>query len=115
MYDRVTLKTLPNIPAYWTMALTRPRRAGTEGAGPDGREAFNITLLFMLLVRLEEKHTDVLVTVHVPFEARVNEEEAANFFEEGKRNQEVEAGTQILKAVQESFLIKDWDLFVDDA
>lgn len=103
---------LPSAPTYYTIATTKPvKTPPTTTTGDENMVKF--TAMFISLVRLEEKKTDILVTVNVPYEGLAPE---ANLWE---GHVEVwpavlNNGYKIMQTTLESFQIIDCNLFGED-
>ncbi|KAK0936728.1 hypothetical protein LTR29_011681 [Friedmanniomyces endolithicus] len=67
----------------------------------------------LLLVRLAEQKTDVLVSVNVPHVAGEYEEGEMDL-EKGRLGRLLEKGVQIRENVMESLEVRDWRLFVQE-
>ena len=67
-FDSVTMSNLPNVPAYTTVAMTKPLGAGEDAFGKGTEGPIKFTALWMLLLRLEDQNADILITVNVPYE-----------------------------------------------
>ena len=66
----------------------------------------------LILLRLEEKQTDIVITVNVPHEPGSWESGAIDP-EKGKLDPLLDAATAYHSEILASFEIKDWDLFVN--
>ena len=116
----MTVSTLPHAPAYTAVAMTKPK-AGEKGFEKGTGPNVNFVATWMLMVRLREVRTDILLSVNVPYEilgreediAKAGMEELLGPFAEPKA-EKMEAGYEMLEAVIQSLDVVDWDLFVDD-
>ena len=90
--------------------MTKPSGVA-EDEGAEGESGVKFTVVWILLVRLMEKKTDIVITVNVPFEGNgvVVKDPWAE-----QKVEEIERGEQIVRVLQESFQIRDWDLFVKE-
>lgn len=70
------------------------------------------TSILLILLRLEEKQTDIVITINVPHEPESWQREGVDP-ENGKLGPLLEAASAYREKVMASFEIKDWDLFVN--
>ena len=70
------------------------------------------TSLLLTLLRLEEKHTDIIIAINVPHELGEWESGAIDP-EKDKLGPLLEAASAYRQKLWESFEVKDWDLFVN--
>ena len=66
-FERVEVSSLPNVPAYTTTAMTTPVEA-EEDIGKIAGGTVKFVAIWLLLVRLKDQGTDILITVNVPYE-----------------------------------------------
>ncbi|KOS23373.1 putative ran guanine nucleotide release factor [Escovopsis weberi] len=92
-------------PAYTLMATQKPE-------GPDRGMRNDFTAILMTLLRLENRSTDILVTINVPHIKGEYDENEVDL-ELGKQGKLVGAAVEALAMIWETFDIKDWNLFVD--
>jgi len=97
---------MPDIPAY-TLFATQPNRAKTKKNPED------FTGILLLLIRLENVLSDVLVSVNVPHVPGEYDEANIDFPTQKVGGLLEEAGT-IRQKVLESFEVKDWSIFGEE-
>ena len=98
-----------NTASAFTLLATAP--PGTKQRGRAHEPDF--VGIVLLLVRLVEQKTDILVSVSVPHVA--GEYEAGEVdLEEGRLGRLLEKGVQIRENVMESLEVRDWRLFVQE-
>ncbi|OCL01926.1 Mog1p/PsbP-like protein [Glonium stellatum] len=109
-----TLAKMPNIPTYTLFATQHPHppTISPNGASVPRKPTPDFTGILLLLVRLVEQKTDIVVTVNVP---HVQGEYASEAVDLAAANLGPLMGGAV--KVQEKFLetfdIKDWSLFVN--
>jgi len=74
------------------------------------RSAPDFTALIMTLVRLEQKQTDIIITINVPHIKGEYDEEEVDL-ELGKQGKLIGDAVEYAARVWETFEIKDWGLF----
>ena len=92
-YKKVTLGSHPLLPAYTVVATNKPVTS-------IGGICIKLTTVIMLLVRLETKETDIVVTVNLPFDGTLTP-----FFSTNRLQGE------IVENIIKTFSIEDWGLF----
>ena len=99
---KVELEGLPGFPTHVGCVSTKPKVNKLGGK--------DVTVLFVLLVRLERVETDLVITVNVPYRGRefkglVLEIRASDM------DKKLSRGLEILEAIGSSLEIRDWGLF----
>ncbi|KAI6779456.1 ran guanine nucleotide release factor-like protein [Emericellopsis cladophorae] len=93
------------LPAYTLIATQQPQAASRDrAAAPD------FTAIVMTLLRLEEKETDILMTINVPHIKGEYDEDDVDM-ELGKQGKLIGDAVEMSARIWESFKIKDWGLF----
>lgn len=106
---RETLRHDSALPTYSIVAMTRPMSHG----GSVDEQSVELTAMYLVLIRLKEKKTDMFIQINVPYEGNWAEGDFVNPLAESLTT-ELETGRKIMLAILETFQIKDWNLFVDD-
>ncbi|KAL1642794.1 hypothetical protein SLS58_005299 [Diplodia intermedia] len=106
--NAAVLSRMPNVPAYALLATQHPA-AAPEGRGPQA----DFTAILLVLVRLAETKTDILITVNVPHVPGEYSKEDVDFAA-AKQGPLVDAATIIRQRILETFEIKDFGLFVTE-
>ncbi|OJD38093.1 ran-interacting mog1 protein [Diplodia corticola] len=102
------LARMPNVPAYALVATQHP------AAGPGGRKPqADFTALLLVLIRLVEQKTDIIITVNVPHVPGEYPKEEVDFAA-AKQGPLVDAAATIKQRILETFEIKDFGLFVSE-
>lgn len=94
------------VPAYSLIASTSPT-PNTDGGS-------DLTIIMLLLMRLEMQNTDVLVAVNIPYRGKQFTSGVVDLspnLASGMVDDNFELGWDILKAIEQSFEIQDWGLF----
>jgi hypothetical protein len=80
---------------------------------PRRQEAAEFTGIFLILVRLEEQKTDIVISVNVPHVPGEYKKEEVDLPSQ-KMGPHLEAATTIRQRILETFEVKDWTLFVNE-
>lgn len=92
-------------PAYTLIATqTPPPHPDSKTLAPD------FTAIVLNLVRLEDEHTDILITINVPHIKGEYDEEEVDL-EVGKQGKLIMDAVEHAAIIWETFKIKDWGLF----
>jgi hypothetical protein len=105
---RDTNLTSSEIPAYALFATTKP----TPGARPKGPPV-DFTGILLVLVRLVEKETDIVISINVPHIHDQYSKEDVNLKEQ-KEGQQLTEARAVRDKILETFAIKDWGLFGEE-
>ncbi len=98
-----------NTAAAYTLLATSPPGAQHR----DRAHEPDFVGIVLLLVRLAEQKTDILVSVNVPHVA--GEYEAGEVdLEKGRLGRLLEKGVEVREKVMESLEVRDWGLFVQE-
>ncbi|KAK0334187.1 hypothetical protein LTR91_026639 [Friedmanniomyces endolithicus] len=98
-----------NTASAYTLLATTPPGAKQRGRAHEP----DFVGIVLLLVRLVEQKTDILVSVNVPHVA--GEYEAGEVdLEKGRLGRLLEKGVQIREKVMESLEVRDWGMFVQE-
>ncbi|KAF1844030.1 Mog1p/PsbP-like protein [Cucurbitaria berberidis CBS 394.84] len=100
---RAQLKSLPNAPL---LTLTFIQTPPTPNPNPR-RKTPEFTYIHLLLLRLKEQATDLMITINIPHYAGEYQKAA----EEGGQTQLMKDSAALKEKVLESFEIKEWGLF----
>ncbi|KAI0803453.1 Mog1p/PsbP-like protein [Xylaria sp. FL0064] len=102
-----------DIPAYTLMATLTPRAppsTETDSASASRATAPDFTVIVLTLVRLEQEHTDILITINVPHIRGEYDEEDVDL-QLGKQGKLIGDAVDYASRIWESFRVKDWGLF----
>jgi len=103
--DTIFSKLPEGIPAYTLIATqTPPPDPESKSPAPD------FTAIILNLIRLENEHTDILITINVPHIKGEYTEEEVNL-QLGKQGKLIENAVEHAARIWETFKIKDWGLF----
>ncbi|EKG10665.1 Ran-interacting Mog1 protein [Macrophomina phaseolina MS6] len=106
--NAATLARMPNTPAYTLIATQHPT------AEPENRKPQpDFTALLLVLVRLAEQKTDIVITVNVPHVPGEYAKEEVDFAA-AKQGPLMTAAACIRQKILETFQIKDYGLFVTE-
>ena len=115
---RETMRMVAHAPAYLTVAITRPKEPNAAASGNSDVSAnesdIQFTATAMILLRLEEQDTDILISVNIPYQGdRWAINDALEPFQE-PRPDEFNHAYDIISNILDTFNINDWGLFVED-
>jgi hypothetical protein len=96
-----------------TYTLFASQHATGKRARPSKKPTPDFVGILLVLVRLVDKKTDLVVTINVPHVPGEYAKEQSDL-EAGKPGPLLEAAMLYQREILESFEIKDWSLFVDD-
>ncbi|KAK8175181.1 ran-interacting Mog1 protein [Phyllosticta citrichinensis] len=97
-----------NIPAYTLVATQHPTPdASSRKPQPD------FTAIVLILVRLAQQKTDIVITVNVPHVPGEYPKEEVDF-SKAKQGPLMDAAAAIKQQILQTFDVKDWSLFVND-
>ncbi|KAK7521572.1 Mog1/PsbP/DUF1795, alpha/beta/alpha sandwich [Phyllosticta citriasiana] len=106
--NTASLSRLPNIPAYTFVATQHPTPdASSRKPQPD------FTAIVLILVRLAQQKTDIVITVNVPHVPGEYPKEEVDF-SKAKQGPLMDAAAAIKQLILQTFDIKDWNLFVNE-
>ncbi|KAK8156470.1 hypothetical protein BKA80DRAFT_138111 [Phyllosticta citrichinensis] len=106
--NTASLSRLPNIPAYTLVATQHPTPdASSRKPQPD------FTAIVLILVRLAQQKTDIVITVNVPHVPGEYPKEEVDF-SKAKQGPLMDAAAAIKQQILQTFDVKDWSLFVND-
>ncbi|KAF2143878.1 uncharacterized protein K452DRAFT_285917 [Aplosporella prunicola CBS 121167] len=97
---------MPNFPAYTLIATQHPNTAA-RGPQPD------FIGILLILLRLEQKKTDIVITINVPHVPGEYPKDEVDFAA-AKQGPLMEHAITIRQKILETFEVKDWSLFVDE-
>jgi hypothetical protein len=102
------LTSYSGVPAYTLFATQH----ASEDA-PRRQEAAEFTGIFLILIRLEEQKTDIVVSTNVPHVPGEYQKEEVDLPAQ-KMGPHLEAATAIRQRILETFEVKDWTLFINE-
>jgi len=94
-------------PCYTLIATQTPQPTESDLAKP---ESPDFTAIILNLIRLEDKQTDVLITINVPHIKGEYSADSVNL-ELGQQGRLIEDAVEYCAKIWESFEIHDWGLF----
>ncbi|KAG0635228.1 hypothetical protein HOY80DRAFT_1057689 [Tuber brumale] len=111
--ETITLPKMADEPAYLM--------TGTSSSRPGDNPEYFIGIL-MVLVRLQQQTTDILITVNIPFntselvqaEKYLVSPRAGTTGGGGEKSQMLKSGMAVLEGVLREFEVLDWGLFLED-
>ena len=104
----VQLTKMPDVPCYYMFASQHPR--GAQQLPP---RAPNFTGIVLILVRLVDKKTDVLILINVPhIEGEYSKDDID--LPAQKIGPLLEKAESFKRKILETFEVKDWNLFVEE-
>ncbi|KAK0658585.1 putative ran guanine nucleotide release factor [Lasiodiplodia hormozganensis] len=107
-FNVASLARMPNVPAYSLVATQHP------AAAPENRRPQpDFTGILLVLVRLIEQKTDIVITVNVPHVPGEYPKEDVDFAA-AKQGPLMDAATSIKQHILQTFEIKDYGLFVTE-
>ncbi|KAJ4290957.1 hypothetical protein N0V90_010153 [Kalmusia sp. IMI 367209] len=98
--ETTSMKKTPNKPVYTLSFIQTPAPPDRPHKNPD------FVAMHLLLLRLKEQGTDILVTVNVPHYPGEYEKAGP-----GEKTTLMREGDEVAKKVLESFEVKEWGLF----
>ncbi|KAK8218123.1 hypothetical protein IWZ01DRAFT_531880 [Phyllosticta capitalensis] len=102
------LSRMPNTPAYTLVATQHP------APDPSSRRPQpDFTAIVLILVRLAQQKTDIVITVNVPHVPGEYVKEDVDF-SRAKQGPLMDAAAAIKQQILQTFEIKDWNLFVNE-
>jgi hypothetical protein len=102
---------MPDVPAYYLFATQHPTAVQAESARHRPKPDF--TGIVLILIRLAEKKTDILVSINVPHAKGEYREEEIDLASQ-KVGPLLEKADAIRQKILESFEVKDWGLFLQE-
>jgi hypothetical protein len=101
-----TLSKMPKTPTYFLSALQTPRAQSTRPNRPQP----DFVAVLLVLIRLEEKETDIVITINVPHTPGEYKPEEVDL-EKDKLGPLMEEAMQIRQSIVETFEVNDYSLF----
>ncbi|EGP83627.1 unnamed protein product [Zymoseptoria tritici ST99CH_1A5] len=103
-----SLRLMPSTPVFTLIATTPP---GARQRGRPNEPDF--VGVIMILIRLKEQKTDIVVTVNVPHLPNSYDENEMTP-EEGKLGPLMESASKVKERVLDTFEVKDFGLFIEE-
>lgn len=109
-----TLAKMPNIPTYTLFATQHPQPPTISPSGTSApcNPAPDFTGILLVLVRLAEQKTDIVVTVNVPHVLGEYVSEAVDLAT-AKLGPLIDSAVKVQGKILETLEIKDWGLFMN--
>ncbi|KAF2144675.1 uncharacterized protein K452DRAFT_223072 [Aplosporella prunicola CBS 121167] len=101
-----TFTKMPTFPAYTLIATQHPTTASRRPQ-PD------FTAILLILLRLEQKKTDIVITINVPHVPGEYPKDEVDFAA-AKQGPLMDHAAAMRQQILETFEVKDWNLFVDE-